>query len=54
MIAPKSNPRAHVVAALLAGSGCAALIYQTVWFRELRLIFGSSTAAVAAVTVVFI
>src|SRR5438309_3660544 len=53
MVAPKRNPRAHLVAALLAGSGCSALIYQTVWFRELRLIFGSSTGAVAAVTVVF-
>src|SRR4029077_12700668 len=53
MVAPKSNPRAHLLAALLAGSGCAALIYQTVWFRELQLIFGSSTTAIAAVTVVF-
>jgi spermidine synthase len=34
-------------------SGFCALIYQTVWLREFRLIFGSSTAATAAVLGVF-
>src|SRR5437016_465713 len=42
------------VAALLFGSGCCALVYQISWLRELRLIFGASTAASAAVIAIFI
>ncbi|MFH1982579.1 MAG: fused MFS/spermidine synthase [Pseudomonadota bacterium] len=38
---------------LITGSGFCALIYQIVWMRELRLVFGASTAATAAVTAVF-
>ena len=34
-------------------SGVSGLIYQTVWMRELRLIFGVSTAASAAVLAIF-
>jgi len=45
---------AAAVAALLFGSGAAALVYQTAWQREFRLIFGSSTAASAAVLAIFI
>src|SRR3954447_12480654 len=41
------------VLALLFGSGACALVYQVAWFRELRLIFGASTAASAAVLAVF-
>lgn len=41
------------VAPLLLLSGGCALIYQTVWFRELRLIFGSSTFASAAVLAIY-
>ena len=41
------------VAALLFGSGAATLIYQTAWLRELRFVFGASTAASAAVLAVF-
>ncbi len=41
------------VAALLFGSGACALVYQVAWFRELRLIFGASTAASAAVLAIF-
>jgi spermidine synthase len=41
------------VAALLLASGFCALIYQTVWMRELRLVFGASTLAVAAVLAIF-
>src|SRR5689334_22485345 len=41
-------------AALLFGSGLSALLYQTAWQREFRLIFGSSTAASAAVLTIFI
>ena len=39
---------------LLFGSGCSALIYQTAWMREFRLIFGASTAASAAVLAIFV
>jgi len=42
------------VASLLLGSGSCALIYQVVWLREFRLIFGGSTAASAAVLAIFI
>lgn len=41
------------VSCLLFGSGLCALIYQTVWLREFRLIFGASTAASAAVLAIF-
>ena len=42
------------VALLLVGSGACALAYQLVWTRELRLVFGHSTAASAAVLAIFI
>jgi spermidine synthase len=35
------------------GSGLCALIYQTAWLREFRLIFGASTPASAAVLAIF-
>jgi spermidine synthase/MFS family permease len=38
---------------LLFGSGMCALIYQTAWVREFRLVFGASTAASAAVLAIF-
>ena len=41
------------ISLLLYGSGLCALIYQTVWLREFRLIFGGSTAASAAVLAIF-
>ena len=45
--------RPVLISLLLFGSGMSALIYQTVWLREFRLIFGSSTAASAAVLAIF-
>ena len=42
------------VAALLFGTGFCALVYQIGWLRELRLVFGASTAASAAVLAIFI
>src|SRR5918911_1128324 len=45
--------RTAPVAALLFGSGFCALVYQTAWLREFRLIFGASTAASAAVLGIF-
>lgn len=40
-------------ALLLFFGGMAALVYQVVWFKELRLIFGASTASTAAVLAIF-
>src|SRR5215212_9522040 len=45
--------RSPVVAALLFCSGATALIYQTAWLRQFRLIFGASTFATAAVLAIF-
>src|SRR5256886_5472663 len=41
------------VASLLFCSGACALIYQTVWMRQFRLIFGASTLATVAVLSIF-
>ena len=41
------------VAPLLFGSGACALIYQVAWLRMLRLVFGGTTAASAAVLAIF-
>lgn len=41
------------VASLLFFSGLSALIYQTVWLRQFRLIFGASTFATGAVLAIF-
>lgn len=48
------NGRASRVAPLLFLSGLCALVYQVVWLREFRLVFGASTAASAAVLAIFI
>jgi spermidine synthase len=45
--------RALRVSLLLFGSGLTALVYQVAWTRELRLVFGFSTAASAAVVAIF-
>ncbi|HVS32874.1 MAG TPA: fused MFS/spermidine synthase [Thermoanaerobaculia bacterium] len=45
--------RVGSVGLLLFGSGMCALIYQTVWLRQFRLIFGASTASSAAVLAIF-
>jgi spermidine synthase len=42
------------VTLLLFGSGACSLIYETVWLRELRLVFGASTMASAAVVACFV
>ncbi|XXF77053.1 fused MFS/spermidine synthase [Myxococcaceae bacterium GXIMD 01537] len=47
------HPRALRIAPFLFGSGFCALVYQTAWQRELRLVFGASTAASAAVLAIF-
>ena len=38
---------------MLFVSGGAALVFQVAWMRELRLVFGATTAAVAAVLAIF-
>ena len=47
--------RSHrsVLLVLVFGSGFCALVYQVAWFRLLRLVFGASTPASAAVLAVF-
>ena len=47
------NRRFALVGLLLMGSGACALLYQVTWLRELRLVFGSTTAASAAVLAIF-
>ena len=44
----------RTAAPLVFASGFCALIYQIVWTREFRLVFGASTAASAAVVAIFI
>jgi len=45
--------RLPLLAVLLSLSGFCALVYQMVWLREFRLVFGASTPATAAVLAVF-
>src|SRR6478609_5616251 len=45
--------RAGGISILLFFSGASALVYQTAWFRQFRLIFGASTFATAAVLAIF-
>ena len=51
----QTTPRVSVatIALVLFGSGFCALVYQVAWLRLLRLIFGASTAASAAVLAIF-
>ncbi|MEP6995079.1 MAG: fused MFS/spermidine synthase, partial [Acidobacteriota bacterium] len=51
---PPLKSRLFPVAALLLGSGLSSLVYQIAWMRELRLVFGFSTAASAAVVAIFL
>jgi spermidine synthase len=50
---PSMPLRSRLIALLLFGSGFCALLYETTWLREFRLVFGASTAASAAVLGVF-
>ena len=47
------NRNALRVACLVFGSGWCALVYQTAWLRDFRLIFGATTPASAAVVAIF-
>jgi len=48
------RPSLARVAPLLFTSGACSLVYETVWLRELRLVFGASTTASAAVVACFV
>jgi len=41
------------LAFIMYGSGVCALLYQTVWLREFRMVFGGAAPAAAAVLAVF-
>lgn len=47
------SARLTTLSFLALGSGCCALVYQIGWVRELRLVFGASTHASAAVLAIF-
>src|SRR5437763_1200570 len=51
---PPTGSRPSLVALLLASSGFCALVYEVAWLRMLRLVFGVSTAASAAVLAIFL
>ncbi len=44
---PSSRPFLPVLLLLFVGSGCAALIYEIVWFQLLELVIGSSAVSMA-------
>src|SRR3989475_1491180 len=52
--APGAPPGPLLVALLLGASGFCALVYEVAWLRMLRLVFGASTAASAAVLAIFL
>ncbi|HEX8858482.1 MAG TPA: fused MFS/spermidine synthase [Actinomycetes bacterium] len=45
--------RRGLILALFVGSGAAGLVYQVVWSRELVLVFGNTTQAVATIVTAF-
>jgi spermidine synthase len=49
----RRSPQLAFVVLLLCTSGACALVYQVAWLRMLRLVFGTSTAASAAVLAIF-
>ena len=53
MASRASRPVTGVLLFLFLGSGCAALIYELVWFHILRLVIGSSSISIAALLVSF-
>lgn len=50
---PARGPGLALVSLMLFCSGLAALVFQMAWMRELRLVFGATTAASAAVLAIF-
>ena len=50
---PSGSASLHWLLVLFAGSGCAALIYEVVWFQLLQLIIGSSAISLGLVLGVY-
>ena len=46
-LSPRDSRYTVLLSALFVGSGCAALIYEVVWFHLLRLAIGSSAISLA-------
>src|SRR5271156_1883698 len=44
---PSDRPHIPLLLVLFIGSGCAALIYEIVWFQLLQLVVGSSAVSIA-------
>ena len=53
MASRAARPLTVALLFLFLGSGCAALIYELVWFHVLRLVIGSSSISIAALLVSF-
>ena len=53
MVNHSTSRQALALYLLFCGSGCAALIYEIVWFQVLQLVIGSSPISVAALLVSF-
>ena len=53
MVTQSPSRQAVALYFLFCGSGCAALIYEIVWFQVLQLVIGSSPISVAALLVSF-
>jgi spermidine synthase len=51
---PTTAPLRRPILALFVASGAAGLIYQVVWSRELVLVFGNTTQAVATIVTAFL
>ena len=49
----RRRPRSPPCSALFAASGCAALIYQVVWFEQLSLAIGSSALSLGVLLATF-
>lgn len=49
----KSRPYLPLLLVLFVGSGCAALIYEVVWFQLLELVIGSSAVSMAVLLATF-
>ena len=50
---PERNAPLWILSLMLLVSGNCALMFQVVWIRELRLVFGATTASSAAVLAIF-
>ena len=51
--APASRAALRIVPWLFAASGCAALVYQLVWFQQLALVIGASAVSVGLTLAAF-